>query len=133
MIRFKVAILEIYNMDEPVAMLALKRELWTSWFTYFLDKKPSKTYLELLAHARKNIRAKVANHTLREFDGGPLKKQARGEPSEPLEQKAISIHREAPKLKDIPTRDKKYIPLLILRAKILNEIEGEHSCTTLPH
>lgn len=48
MARFKSAALEIYHLDESMAILAIKRGLCTSCFTYFLDKKHPKSYLELL-------------------------------------------------------------------------------------
>lgn len=74
--RFKVAALEVYNLNEFVAMLAIKRKLRTSQFTYSLDKKLPRSYLELLSRAKKYIHAKEANHTRRELDGRPRKKQS---------------------------------------------------------
>lgn len=40
--------LEIYNLDESMAMLALKRKLYASYFTYLLDMTFSKSYLKIL-------------------------------------------------------------------------------------
>ena len=74
--RFKIAILEIYSLDELIAMLALKRELKTSRLTYSLDKKPPRTYSELLLRVHKYIRAEEADRTRRELDGRTLKKPA---------------------------------------------------------
>lgn len=58
--RFKSATLEIYNMDESIAMLALKRGLRSFRFTYSLDKTYPKSYSELLTHAQKYIRVEEA-------------------------------------------------------------------------
>lgn len=60
--RFKVIALEVYNLDEFVAMLAMKRGLKISRFTYFLDKKPSRIYSELLSRAQKYIHVEI-DHT----------------------------------------------------------------------
>lgn len=48
--QFKVATLEIYNLDELMAMLAMKRGLHSSQFNFSLDKTYPKSYSELLAH-----------------------------------------------------------------------------------
>lgn len=48
MARFKVATLEVYNLNEFVAMLVMKKGLRTSHFTYLLDKTHPKSYLEML-------------------------------------------------------------------------------------
>lgn len=50
-----MATLEIYHLDESLAMLAVKRGLHPSWFTYLLDKTYLKSYVELLIHAQKYI------------------------------------------------------------------------------
>lgn len=56
MARFKLAILEVYNLDELVTMLAMKRELCPSYFTYSLDKMSPKSYLKMMVHVQKYIR-----------------------------------------------------------------------------
>ena len=53
---FNAATLEITDLNEFVAMLALKKGLKQSRFTYSLDKTFPKTYSELLARASKYIR-----------------------------------------------------------------------------
>lgn len=49
--RFKSITMEVYNLDIPVAILAMKRGLHLSCFTYSLYKKPPRFYAELLLHA----------------------------------------------------------------------------------
>lgn len=51
MARFKVATLEVYHLDEFMAMLAFKRGLCFSRLTYSLDKTPMKSYSEMLTYA----------------------------------------------------------------------------------
>lgn len=51
MAQFKVATLEVYNLDESIAILIMKRGLRTFHFMYLLDKTHLKSYLEVLAHA----------------------------------------------------------------------------------
>lgn len=53
MIRFKLVMLEVYNLDQSVAMLAMKRGFHTSYFTCSMDKKHSRSYLELLTCVHK--------------------------------------------------------------------------------
>ena len=53
--RFNAATLEITDLNEVVAMSALKKGLKQSRFTYSLDKTFLKTYPELLARASKYI------------------------------------------------------------------------------
>lgn len=55
--RFKAAMLEVYNLDEPVTILDTKKGLHTSHFTCSMDKNHSKSYSELLAYMQKYIRA----------------------------------------------------------------------------
>lgn len=50
--RFKMTMLEIYNLNESMTMLALKRELRPSQFIYSLDKTYPKSYSESLTHAK---------------------------------------------------------------------------------
>lgn len=73
---FKVAMLEIYHLDELVAMLAMKRELHPSQFTYSMDKTYPKFYLELLVHAHKYICIEEGALTRQEADKKLKKKQA---------------------------------------------------------
>ena len=54
---FNMATLEITDLNEFVAMSALKKGLKQSRFTYSLDKTFLKTYSELLSRASKYIRA----------------------------------------------------------------------------
>lgn len=79
---FKVAMLEVYNLDKSVSILVMKRELKTSRLTYSFDKKLLRTYLELLFHTQKYIYIEEADCTQRELDERPRKRQARGEHSE---------------------------------------------------
>lgn len=53
--RSKVAILEVYNLDESMAMLGMKRGLRTSCFIYSLEKTHPKSYSEMLACMQKYI------------------------------------------------------------------------------
>lgn len=54
---FKVATLEIYHLDEDMAMLSMKQGLCPSRFTFSLDKTFYKSYSELLMHIQKYIHA----------------------------------------------------------------------------
>ena len=67
--RFKLATLDISRIDESVAILAMKRGLRSSQFTYSLDKTYSRTYSELLTRAQKYIRADEAASVRRESNG----------------------------------------------------------------
>lgn len=51
--QFKIATIKIYNLDEPIAIIAMKRRFRSSRFTYFLDKIYPKSYSKLLTHAQK--------------------------------------------------------------------------------
>lgn len=50
---FNTATLKVQDLNESVALLAMKKGLQSSIFTFFLDKKFSKTYLELLERMHK--------------------------------------------------------------------------------
>ena len=63
---FKAATLEVDHLDDPVAMLALKRGLRISRLTYSLDKNPVRFYAELLIRAEKYIRADEGASSRRE-------------------------------------------------------------------
>ena len=67
--RFNTATLEITDLNEYVAMSALKKGLKQSRFTYSLDKTFTKTYSELLARASKYIRADEGATSQRETEG----------------------------------------------------------------
>lgn len=69
-----MAMFEIYNMDEFVAMLAMKRELHLSRFIYSLDKTYPKSYSKLLAYVQKYIRAKEGAVIQREDNNKSRKK-----------------------------------------------------------
>lgn len=53
MAQFKTVTLEVYHLNESMAMLALKYKLHPSHLTNSLDKRPAKSYLEMLAHVQK--------------------------------------------------------------------------------
>lgn len=53
MAHFNIATLEVLDLNESMTMLAIKKELRSSNFTFFLDKKFLKSYSELLARAKK--------------------------------------------------------------------------------
>ena len=57
MARFNVATLEVRDLNEDMAILAMKRGLRRSRFTYSLNKTLSRTYTDLLECAYKYIRA----------------------------------------------------------------------------
>lgn len=90
--RFKLATLKVYNPDEFMAMLAMKRELHTLYFTYSLNKKPPKFYAELLTCMQKHIRASEADSTRRKIDERHRRKQVRGELSRAQVEKANSSY-----------------------------------------
>ena len=52
-VRFNTATLEVQDLNEDMAISAMKRGLRASRFTYFLDKTLSRTYAELLECAYK--------------------------------------------------------------------------------
>ena len=123
--RFKTAALEIYSLDEPVAMLALKRGLKTSRLTYSLDKKPPRTYSELLLRAHKYIRAEEADRTRRELDGKILQKSSPRDTPGARRPGPSADPRPNPRPRAESTPERRYTPLLAPRTKILMEIEGE--------
>lgn len=77
--RFKVATLEVHNMDKSMIMLALKRGLHPSHFTYLLDKIFSKFYSEMLARTQYTY-ANERALTRWEIDRKPNEKQSQEEP-----------------------------------------------------
>ena len=54
-VRFNAATLEVKDLNEDMAISAMKRGLRGSRFTYFLDKNHLRTYSELLECAYKLI------------------------------------------------------------------------------
>ena len=55
--RFNVATLEVWDLNEDMAISTMKRRLRGSRFIYFLDKTLPRTYAELLERAYKYMRA----------------------------------------------------------------------------
>ena len=51
--RFNAIAMEVPNLNEQVALSAMKKGLKASRFTFSLDKKTPKTYAELLTRAQK--------------------------------------------------------------------------------
>ena len=47
--------MEVPNLNEQVALSAMKKGLRASRFTFFVDKKSPKTYAELLTRAQKYV------------------------------------------------------------------------------
>lgn len=90
--RFKVAILKIYNLDESVVMLAMKRELHSSQFTYSLDKTYSKSYSKLLVRAQKYISTKEGATIQQEGNGKLKKKKAQEKPNDTQTEKPNFFH-----------------------------------------
>lgn len=123
--QFKVATLEVYHLDESVAMVALKRGLQPSCLTYSLDKAPTKNYLEMLTRAQKCIHGNEGALSQCEADGKLSKKKAREEPSGAPSSKPNSSHRWSPRPRNSTGRSDNYTPVLIFQSKILMEIEGE--------
>ena len=57
---FNMTMLEVHNLNEKVAMSALKRGLWNNYFLFSLDKSFSKDYIDLLTHAWKYAQVEEA-------------------------------------------------------------------------
>ena len=57
MTRFNAATVEVRDLNEDMAISAMKKGLRGSRFTYSLDKTLLRTYVELLEHAYKYMRA----------------------------------------------------------------------------
>lgn len=93
----KSIILEIYDLDERVAMLALKRGLHSSRFTYSLDKIYQKSYSKLLTRAQKYIWAEEATVVRWEIDRKPRRKKPREDHSNNPAKKPITSHQQSPK------------------------------------
>lgn len=90
--QFKMAMLEVYYLDEFVAMLDLKRRLHPSRLTYFMDKTPPKSYSEILAHMEYidvNEEAFIQHEADKKFRNN----KAREEPGKAQYSKPNSSHR----------------------------------------
>lgn len=121
--RFKSAILEIYDLDEHVAMLASKRGLRSSKFTYSIYKTYPRSYLELLTCAQKYIWVEEVVVVQQETDGKPRRKKPWEDPSNNQVEKPTTSHPRSLKLRKPKYPD--YTPLLAPRMNILMKIEGE--------
>lgn len=53
MAHFNATMLKIPDLNESMAMFAMNKGFQSSKLTFFLDKKLSRSYSELLAHAQK--------------------------------------------------------------------------------
>ncbi|XP_073110866.1 uncharacterized protein [Elaeis guineensis] len=125
--RFNTITLEVRDLNEDMAISAMKRGLRRSRFTYFLDKTLPRTYAELLEHAYKYMRADegASDRCLTEAKG-PKEKRRKGrapaEPSKPPTDKQVSPQRWSPRSprrrSPRPTRSKydSYTPLSAPRA-----------------
>ena len=69
MARFNKATLEVRNLNEDMAILAMKRGLRGSKFSYTLDKTLSQIYTELLEYAYKYICTVEATSDRRQTEG----------------------------------------------------------------
>ena len=77
--RFNVAMLEVRDLNEDMAILAMKHGLRASRFTYSLDKTLLRTYAKLLERTYKYMHAEegASDRRLTEFKG-PKEKQRKG-------------------------------------------------------
>ena len=123
--RFNTATLEITDLNEYVAMSALKKGLKKSRFTYFLDKTFRKTYSELLARANKYIRADEGAASRRETEGKKEAKKGQEKLNRPPAKKNPNQPRFDSAHRGIMPRFQNYAPLTAPRANVLMEIEGE--------
>ena len=125
--RFNAATLEIRDLNEDMAISAMKRGLRGSRFTYSLDKTLPRTYVELLERAYKYMRADEGASDRRLTEAkGPKEKRRKGwapaEPSRPPTDKQVSpqwwSQRSPRRWSPRPTRPRydSYTPLSALRA-----------------
>ena len=121
---FKEAALEVYNLEDSVATLALKRGLRPSRFAYSFDKKPLSSYVELLAGAQKYIRADEADSSRREVDKGSSMKPANPEPTRARPRRSEPPCRPDNRLRTLAPKEN-FTPMLAPISYILMEIEGE--------
>ena len=94
MARFNVTTLEVRDLNEDMAISAMKRELRGSQFTYSLDKTLPRTYAELLECAYKYMHADegASDRCLTEGMGQKekwKKNRTPAEPSRPLTDKRV--------------------------------------------
>ena len=83
--RFNAATLEIRDLNEDMAISAMKRGLRRSQFTYSLDKTLPRTYVELLERAYKYMCADegASDRCLTEAKGLKEKRRKGRTPAEP--------------------------------------------------
>ena len=133
--RFNAATLEVRDLNEDMAVSAMKRGLRSSRFTYSLDKTLPRTYAELLERAYKYMRADEGASDRRLVEPrGPKEKRRKGrepaEPSRPPAGSRLSPPRQIQKSprrqtpRSVRPRYDSYTPLSAPRAQILMEIEG---------
>ncbi|XP_073117756.1 uncharacterized protein [Elaeis guineensis] len=135
-VQFNTATLEVRDLNEDMAISAMKRRLRESRFTYSLDKTLPRTYAELLERAYKYMRADEGSSDRRSTEFKGLKEKRRkgrdpAEPSRPSTDGRVSPprrnqkspRRRTPK----PTRPRydSYTPLSAPRVQILMEIKGK--------
>ena len=103
MVRFNAATLEVRDLNEDMAISAIKRGLKGSRFIYFLDKTLLRTYAELLERAYKYMHADegASDRCLTESTGQKEKQKknrAPAESSRPPTDKRVSPRRQSPRL-----------------------------------
>ena len=83
--RFNETTLEVRDLNEDMAISAMKRGLRASRFTYSLDKTLPRTYVELLERAYKYMRADegASDRCLTEAKGPKEKRRKGRAPAEP--------------------------------------------------
>lgn len=118
--------LDIYHLNEAVAILAMKRGLCPSSFTYSLDKAYPKFYSKLLTCAQKYIRLKEVALSQQEAKERPKKKQARGGPSGSQPKKLNSSRRQSLRPKNLTNKFDNYTLLIAPGIKIIMEIEEKY-------
>ena len=72
--RFNAATLEVKDLNENMAISAIKRGLRGSRFTYSLDKTLPRTYAKLLERAYKYMHADEGASDRRQIEGKSQKK-----------------------------------------------------------
>ena len=134
--QFNATTLEVRDLNEDMAVSAMKHRLRASRFTYSLDKTLPQTYAELLECAYKYIRADEGASDRRLAEPkGPKEKRRKGwdpaVPNRPPTDGRVSPPRwdqRSPRRRSLrPARPRydSYTPLSAPRAQILMEIEGE--------
>ena len=120
MARFNATTLEVRDLNEDMAISAMKRGLRGSKFTYSLDKTLSQIYAKLLEHAYKYIRTDEAASDRRQIEEKCQKKKQKKNgdlttSSRPTTNKQASPRRRSPKPNSYGRYDS-YTPLSALRA-----------------